>query len=818
MTIRTKLTLNATVVVIIVAIYAAVSIIGLGLIRGKVGYLLRNSTPFQIRTTELQRALQASVADLVKVSVSSTPDEFARFTALSSQSLNEVRSAEEALSALSGKKRGLSSELSDMSDQVSGITEKRLRAERDVAESHRVITERSREMAAGLRELARRVTGLQSSYSRVFVNAFGTSKSSTGRLREMENLKSSLEQLQTYLLTVQTAREKRQLTILKSRLNGIVDNFLDNRLVKESAELASAGRVIKQKLPLLLDAHATVLARQDEASRQQYETLLVELKDRTIGTMLLNLDLAVSSASKEASSADHRQDSAFSRSTASVDILSNNSALSAAGLTIDGLASRLFTASSTAEVDRIEGEILSLLGRVAQYRRDLEQGLAKIGARDEIRLLHRASSSLQNMRDLLVGQEGVIAKIRMQLTMKQNALQVNDRLREMVIGYATDGRETVLAAHRGQEKAGQDVNAILRLSILMNVVVGATVIIISAISGVVLYRTIVKPVTAASDALENAEKSNDLRARFIAGRNDEIGAMCRAYNSFMERVHGAVRQIADFTGHVDSASDELFRSSRSMAGQAKTQADQATAIATAAEQMSATSNDMAHNTRSAADFAQGLKETALQGNDVVQQAIAGITTVTTSIGEVTSAMERLTLSSEKIGEIVSVIEEIADQTNLLALNAAIEAARAGEHGAGFAVVAREVKKLAMKTADSTREISDMILTMQGETTLVATSMERSSADVRTGVLLANRAGEALMEIVGRVERVTEMIGMMATASREQSATAATITTTIGRISDATVQSASSLTHNSEAAERLSALAGQLRSQVACFRL
>ncbi len=818
MTIRTKLILNATVVVVIVAIYAAVGITGLGLIRGKVGYLLRNSTPFQIRTTELQRALQACVADLVKVSVASSPDEFARFTALSSRSLEEVRGAEEALSLLSGKKRGLATELSDMSDQVVAITEKRLRAETDVTESHRVITERSREMAAGLRELARRITGLQSSYSRVFVNAFDSSKSSTNRLREMETLKSSLEQMQTYLLTVQTAREKRQLTILKSRLNGIMDNFLDNRLVKESTELGAAGRVIKQRLPILLDAHAAVLSRQDDASRQQYETLLVELKDRTIGTLLLNLDLAVSSASKEASSANHRQDSAFSRSAASVEILANNSALSAAGLTIDGLASRLFSASSPTEVERIEGEIISLLGRVSLYRKALEQGLAKIGAGDEIRLLHHASASLQNMRDLLLGQEGVIAKVRLQQTMKQDALRVNDRLREMVIGYAADGRETVLEAHRGQEKAGQEVNAILRLSILMNIVVGATVIIVSVISGVVLYRTIVRPVTAAGDTLEQAEKGNDLRARFTAERDDEIGALCRAYNGFMERVHGAVSQIADFTGHVDSASGELFRSSSSMADQAKNQAEQATAIATAAEQMSATSNDMAHNTRSAADFAQGLKETALQGSDVVQQAIAGITTVTTSIGEVTSAMERLTLSSEKIGEIVSVIEEIADQTNLLALNAAIEAARAGEHGAGFAVVAREVKSLAMKTADSTREISDMIRTMQSETTLVATSMEKSSADVRSGVVLANGAGEALMEIVGQVEKVTEMIGLMATASREQSATAATITTTISRISDATLDSAASLARNAEAAEHLSGLAGRLQGRVAFFRL
>jgi methyl-accepting chemotaxis protein len=97
-------------------------------------------------------------------------------------------------------------------------------------------------------------------------------------------------------------------------------------------------------------------------------------------------------------------------------------------------------------------------------------------------------------------------------------------------------------------------------------------------------------------------------------------------------------------------------------------------------------------------------------------------------------------------------------------------------------------------------------------------MERSSADVRTGVLLANRAGEALMEIVGRVEKVTEMIGLMATASREQSATAATITMTISRISDATVDSASSLAYNAEAAERLSGLAAQLQTQVAGFRL
>jgi methyl-accepting chemotaxis protein len=134
------------------------------------------------------------------------------------------------------------------------------------------------------------------------------------------------------------------------------------------------------------------------------------------------------------------------------------------------------------------------------------------------------------------------------------------------------------------------------------------------------------------------------------------------------------------------------------------------------------------------------------------------------------------------------------------------------------VVASEVKKLATKTGDSTREIADMVLAMQAETAQVGLSMERSAADVDSGVVLTNRAGEALMEIVGQVEKVTEMIGMMATASREQSLTATTITTTISHISSAVVESASSLTHNSAAAERLSGLAAQLQTQVAGFRL
>ncbi|MEE8484813.1 MAG: methyl-accepting chemotaxis protein, partial [Nitrospinota bacterium] len=175
-------------------------------------------------------------------------------------------------------------------------------------------------------------------------------------------------------------------------------------------------------------------------------------------------------------------------------------------------------------------------------------------------------------------------------------------------------------------------------------------------------------------------------------------------------------------------------------------------------------------------------------------------------------------SSQQIGEIISVIDDIADQTNLLALNAAIEAARAGEQGRGFAVVADEVRKLAERTTRATKEISVMIQSIQSNTLKAVSSMEGGTRDVSSGVQLINQAGKSLENIMNMIASVTANVEGIATSSEQQSTTAEAISKNTAIASEVSTELSTAAEQSSKSAKQVSMLAEQLKGMVEQFKL
>jgi methyl-accepting chemotaxis protein len=188
------------------------------------------------------------------------------------------------------------------------------------------------------------------------------------------------------------------------------------------------------------------------------------------------------------------------------------------------------------------------------------------------------------------------------------------------------------------------------------------------------------------------------------------------------------------------------------------------------------------------------------------------------VKELQQVVGGLSRNSEKIGNIVGVIDDVADQTNLLALNAAIEAARAGEQGRGFAVVADEVRKLAERTTASTKEIASMVKNIQEDTGKAVGSMEVSAKEVSSGVTLANQAGSSLQEIVHEAKGVQEMVQQIATAAEEQSAAAEEISSNVESIASVSKQNAAASEQTSAASQEISRLTDDLQSLVGKFKL
>ncbi len=255
----------------------------------------------------------------------------------------------------------------------------------------------------------------------------------------------------------------------------------------------------------------------------------------------------------------------------------------------------------------------------------------------------------------------------------------------------------------------------------------------------------------------------------------------------------------------------------SQVGQASTGAERQSArvseAATAIEQMNATVLEVAQNAASTAHSTDAARCRANEGSGVMRQVVDGMDEVRRVSAELKGSMDSLGTMVGNIGQIMSVISDIADQTNLLALNAAIEAARAGDAGRGFAVVADEVRKLAEKTMGATREVGEAVTGIQNGTRVNVANVERALGAVESTTELATRCGEVLHEIVSMVDSASDQVRAIATASEEQSATSEEITRSVDEINGISRDTAQIMASSAKAVEQLVGEANTLKALV-----
>ena len=233
--------------------------------------------------------------------------------------------------------------------------------------------------------------------------------------------------------------------------------------------------------------------------------------------------------------------------------------------------------------------------------------------------------------------------------------------------------------------------------------------------------------------------------------------------------------------------------------------------------MNATVLEVAKNASHASEASEEARQNALKGKKIVVSAVDSINRVQKQALAMKGNLDKLGSQADGIGQIMNVISDIADQTNLLALNAAIEAARAGEAGKGFAVVADEVRKLAEKTMQATKEVGLAVKSIQEGTSSNIKDMDSTVQVVTQTTELANQAGQAWNEIVTASEEMSEQITSIATASEEQSAASEEISRSVEDINRVTMETAQGMQQTQEATSELASLAAQLGDIVQDFR-
>ena len=279
-------------------------------------------------------------------------------------------------------------------------------------------------------------------------------------------------------------------------------------------------------------------------------------------------------------------------------------------------------------------------------------------------------------------------------------------------------------------------------------------------------------------------------------------AKAQAERAKAEGMLHAAQQLEGVVEIVTSASQELSSQIEQSSRGADEQSGRVRETATAMEEMNATVLEVARNAQEAAGASTQTKQKALEGSNIVSDAVKGIETVRDQSLAIKEDMNALGTQAEGIGQIMNVIADIADQTNLLALNAAIEAARAGDAGRGFAVVADEVRKLAEKTMTATQEVGQAIRGIQEGTRKNIANVDKSAVAIESATTLSVRSGEALKQIFDLVERVNDQVQSIATASEQQSAASEEINRSVEQVSAISAETAQAMEQASSAVSEL----------------
>ncbi len=462
----------------------------------------------------------------------------------------------------------------------------------------------------------------------------------------------------------------------------------------------------------------------------------------------------------------------------------------------------------------------SSLDEVDLYKGETDRLLKKLQDRGDALTFDQADSLEQfaGLRDSFFANFKKVFEIHSSERWRTDAYLVRSEIGPLLSGI--EDRLTTLVKSLGDRAAttGGELTDTMNSSLVTQLVLLVIGLLIGTLVLVGAGMFIVKPAQRLRDLLRDiSEGEGDLTQRAGLDSEDELGQASRYFDNMMDSMQAMIRDIAEVSNAVHGRSGEASRETEAVTSNIAQGADRARSTAAATEQMSTTGAEIARSAAETADEAERVQQVSEDGSRRVQQMSAKAKDMGGQVDHLRRDVEDLSEKSKGMLDMVSIINDIANQTNLLALNAAIEAARAGDSGRGFAVVAEEVRQLAMKTQDSTSQITSLISDNLQSNENLALVMDKVSEATGSMLESVNETAQAITTMGDGIKLMSGKAGHIATAAKEQSVATDEVAGNIESISamesenaTRTGQVAAHLQELSELSSRLDTLVGRFK--------
>jgi methyl-accepting chemotaxis protein len=389
-----------------------------------------------------------------------------------------------------------------------------------------------------------------------------------------------------------------------------------------------------------------------------------------------------------------------------------------------------------------------------------------------------------------------------------------DELDKRMVAAARQAQAACEAARRDQQgEMAEAVDTANRNILVFSILVLLT----GGLASFFIVKDIMKSIATVVNSARGVSDGNLAIPPLKAGDN-EMGQLGDSFNGMIANVSSVVRNVTASAAKVSVSACRIHSVADQISRTAADVAAQASSVASASQEMANSSEEISDTCQMASDGAKRATQSARNGSVVVDKTVRLMNQIAETVQQSSQTVANLGERSNQIGAIIGTIKEIADQTNLLALNAAIEAARAGEHGRGFAVVADEVRALAERTTTATREIGEMIKTIQSETGTAVTAMQQGMQQVKAGTTEAAHSGEALADILNQVNAVAVQVDQIATSAERQTAITEEISGSIQSITSTIQVTADHSRASAQASSQMNVIAEELMGNIGKFKI